>query len=121
MLPLRFHDKRGPGSRHRANRGGGRRKRTGSERAEAEARQALSRVRKEHEARVASLEMQIATLEGKQRDLTAELEKPETYEAGGRATEINRELMAVTDNLARLTAEWEALGAQAGALPPLSS
>ena len=81
-------------------------------RAEAEARQAQSRIRKEHEARVSSLEMQIATLEGKQRDLTAELEKPETYESGGRATEINRDLMAVTDGLARLTAEWEALAAK---------
>jgi ATP-binding cassette, subfamily F, member 3 len=82
-------------------------------RAEAEARQALSRERKEHEARVSSLEMQIATLEGKQRDLTAELEKPETYETGGRATEINRDLMAVTADLARLTVEWEALAAKA--------
>jgi ATP-binding cassette subfamily F protein 3 len=59
--------------------------------------------------------MQIATLEGKQRDLTAELEKPETYESGGRAVEINRELMAVADDLARVTAEWEALAAQAPA------
>ena len=78
-------------------------------RAEAEERQAKARVRKEHDTRVASLEMQIATLEGKQRDLTAELEKPETYESGGRAVEINRDLMTVAENLARVTAEWEAL------------
>ena len=59
--------------------------------------------------------MQIATLEGKQRDLTAELEKPETYESGGRAVELNRDLLTVADDLARLNAEWETLGAQAPA------
>jgi ATP-binding cassette subfamily F protein 3 len=84
-------------------------------RAEAEERQAKARQRKEHEARVASVEMQIATLEGKQRQLTAELEKPETYDAGGRAVDINRELMGVSENLARLTKEWEVLGAQGDA------
>ncbi|EDY20175.1 ABC transporter-related protein [Chthoniobacter flavus Ellin428] len=82
-------------------------------RAEAEARQAQARVRKEHETKVASLEMQIATLEGKQRALTAELENPDTYESGGRAVEINRDLMAVSEDLARLTKEWEALAATA--------
>jgi ATP-binding cassette subfamily F protein 3 len=76
-------------------------------RAEAEVRQAQARVRKEHDMRVSSLEMQIATLEGRQRDLTAELEKPETYEAGGRAVELNRDLLSVTESLTRLTAEWE--------------
>ena len=81
-------------------------------RAEADARQAQARVRKEFETRVASLEMQIATLEGRQKELTAELEKPETYEAGGRAVDLNRDLLSVTESLARLTGEWEALTAQ---------
>jgi len=81
-------------------------------RAEAEVRQAAARIRKTHDDRVAALEMQIATLEGKQRDLTAELEKPETYESGGRAVDLNRDLLSVTENLARLTAEWETLTAQ---------
>jgi ATP-binding cassette subfamily F protein 3 len=81
-------------------------------RQEAEQRQEQSRLRKEHEARVSSLEMQIATLEGKQKELTAELEKPETYEAGGRAVDINRELMSAAESLARLTAEWETLAAK---------
>ncbi len=84
-------------------------------RAEAEARQAQAKIRKDHDDKVASLEMQIATLEGKQRDLTAELEKPETYDNGGRAVEINRDLMAASENLARLTKEWEALAAKAPA------
>jgi ATP-binding cassette, subfamily F, member 3 len=81
-------------------------------RLEAEQRQEQSRIRKEHEARVSSLEMQIATLEGKQKELTAELEKPETYDSGGRAVELNRDLMTVAASLARLTAEWEALAAK---------
>jgi len=81
-------------------------------RAEAEERQAAAKIRKDHEQRVMALEMRIATLEGRQQDLTTELEKPETYEAGGRAVELNRDLLAVTEELARLTAEWEALAAQ---------
>ncbi len=81
-------------------------------RAEAEERQAAAKIRKDHEQRVTSLEMRIATLEGRQQDLTSELEKPETYEAGGRAVELNRNLLTVTEELARITAEWEALAAQ---------
>ena len=53
------------------------------------------------------LEMHIATLEGQQKELAVELEDPAVYEAGGRAVAINRELSAVSDELARLTAEWE--------------
>jgi hypothetical protein len=38
------------------------------------------------------------------------LEKPETYERGGAATQLNRELQAITSDLERLTVEWEKLG-----------
>jgi ATP-binding cassette, subfamily F, member 3 len=82
-------------------------------RAEAEERQARARLRKEHDTRVSSLEMQIATLESKQKQLTAELEDPATYERGGAAMDLNRQLMAVAADLARVTAEWEALAARA--------
>ncbi len=81
-------------------------------RAEADARQAISRVKKEHDARVTSLEMQIATLEGRQKEITAELENPATYDAGGAVMNLNRELMAVSESLTRLTAEWETLSGQ---------
>ena len=54
--------------------------------------------------------MRILSLEGRQKELTAELEKPETYEAGGAAMQLNREFSAVTAELERLTAEWEKLG-----------
>ena len=76
-------------------------------RAEAEVRKAQARARREHEQRVRELEMHIATLEGRQKELAAELEDPSVYEPGGRAVAINRELSAVSDELERLTTEWE--------------
>jgi ATP-binding cassette subfamily F protein 3 len=72
-------------------------------REEAEARQARADQRKV----VAALEAEITRLETRQRELTAELEKPETYQQPGHAVTINRELTAVTDALARDVAEWE--------------
>jgi len=51
--------------------------------------------------------MRIATFEGQQKELMAELENPAAYESGGRAVAINRELSAVSTELARLTAEWD--------------
>jgi ATP-binding cassette subfamily F protein 3 len=100
-----------------ANAGGpGLREQKQQRRAEAEARKASARAQREHQRRIEELEMQIATLEGKQRDLSAELEKPETYAAGGAAMQLNRDLLAVADNLARVTAEWEALAAKGGNL-----
>jgi ATP-binding cassette, subfamily F, member 3 len=78
-------------------------------RAAAEDRKTEAKIKREHERRVRDLEMQILTLEGRQKELTAELEKPETYEPGGAATLLNRELHAVTTDMQRLTAEWEKL------------
>ncbi len=79
-------------------------------RLEAEQRQARSRKRQEIQKRVSTLEAEIAILEAKEKELTAELEKPETYATGGRAMQINRELMEVHDRLPEATAEWEAAG-----------
>ncbi len=76
-------------------------------RIEAELRQARSRKKQEIQNRIAALEKEIAGLETQQNELTAELEKPETY-AGGRAMQINRELLHVHDRLPEVTAEWEA-------------
>jgi ATP-binding cassette subfamily F protein 3 len=78
-------------------------------RIEAEQRQARSRKKREIQERIAALEKEIAELEAKERELAAELEKPESY-AGGRAMQINRELMHVHDRLPLATAEWEAAG-----------
>jgi ATP-binding cassette subfamily F protein 3 len=84
-------------------------------RAEADERKALAKTKREHEKRVRDLEMQILKLEGRQKELTEELEKPETYNAGGAAMEFNRELSAVTTEMERLTKEWESLGAKVSA------
>jgi ATP-binding cassette, subfamily F, member 3 len=76
-------------------------------RLEAEQRQARANEKRAAQKLVRDLEKQINELETKQNELTAELEKPESY-AGGRAMQINRELMHVVDDLAAKTAEWEA-------------
>jgi ATP-binding cassette subfamily F protein 3 len=76
-------------------------------RLEAEARQARSRERRAQEQIVSHLEKEIARLEQAQRELAAELEKPETYDKPGRAVAINRELSHITEDLARAVAEWE--------------
>ena len=79
-------------------------------RAASEERKAEAKLKRDHEKKVRDLEMQILKLEGRQKELTEELEKPETYEPGGAATQFNRELQAVTTDLERLTAAWEKLG-----------
>jgi ATP-binding cassette, subfamily F, member 3 len=76
-------------------------------RLEAEQRQKRSRKKQEIQKRIAALEKEIAELEAQEKALTAELEKPETY-AGGRAMQVNRELIHVHDRLPAVTAEWEA-------------
>lgn len=57
---------------------------------------------------VGKLEQRVSELEIKQNELTAELEKPETYAQAGRAQHLNRELSATVDQLHAATAEWEA-------------
>lgn len=82
-------------------------------RAESEQRKAEAKLKRDHEKKIRDLEMQILKLEGRQKELTEELEKPETYERGGAATQLNRELLAVTEDLQRLTADWERLATPA--------
>ena len=77
-------------------------------RLEALQRQSRSGEKKAQQQLVHKLEKEIQELEAKQTELTAELEKPETYNKPGRAQEINRELAHVQDRLAKATPEWEA-------------
>jgi ATP-binding cassette, subfamily F, member 3 len=81
-------------------------------RLEAEARQARSRERKSRQQAVDALEKEIARLEQRQKELTAELENPDTYQQPGRAVAVNRELTGVTDDLAEATAKWEQAAAK---------
>jgi ATP-binding cassette subfamily F protein 3 len=95
-----------------ANAGLGMKEMREKKRAEQEARKAEAKAKRDHEKKVTDLEMQIASLETQQQHLTAELEKPDAYEPGGRAVELNRELSGVAKDLARVTAEWEKLAGQ---------
>jgi ATP-binding cassette subfamily F protein 3 len=82
-------------------------------RIEAEVRQARSRAAREYQRKLAKLEAEIETLETRQKELTAELENPATYEGGtGKPMAINRELTQVVESLAILNAEWEKLAAE---------
>ena len=77
-------------------------------RIEAEQRQARSGKRKGQQQLVYQLEKKIQELEQHQTELTAELEKQETYDNPGRAVVVNRDLVAVQEDLAKATAAWEA-------------
>jgi ATP-binding cassette subfamily F protein 3 len=87
----------------------GSKKQKEQKRLEAEARNAISKARRDKEKRVHELEIKIAALEGQQKELAAALEDPAAYQPGGRATAINRDLSALSQDLARLTAEWESV------------
>ncbi len=80
-------------------------------RQEAALRQARSSKKSDLQKRIAALEKEIADLEAKERDYAVELEKPEAYHSGGRATQINRELVRVSDRLEAANKEWEKAGA----------
>jgi ATP-binding cassette subfamily F protein 3 len=99
----------------RKQTGSGSRKQKAQKRLEAESRNAIAKARREKEKRVHELEMKIAALEGQQKELAAALENPAAYTPGGHATAINRDLSAVADDLARLTAEWESVTATVSA------
>jgi ATP-binding cassette subfamily F protein 3 len=94
-----------------ARTAGGLRKQKEQKRLEAESRNAIVKARREKEKRVHELEMKIAALEGQQKELVLALGDPTAYEPGGRAVSINRELAAVTADLARLTNKWETVTA----------
>jgi len=66
--------------------------------------QCVAKARREKEKRVHELETKIAALEGQQKELAAALEDPAAYTPGGHATAINRDLSALSHDLARLTA-----------------
>jgi len=76
-------------------------------RLEAEQRNARSRARRERQSIVDGLEARIATLEARQAEITEELEKPETYQPGGNAPQLNREMRHNEEELERLNQEWE--------------
>jgi ATP-binding cassette, subfamily F, member 3 len=95
------------GSNGAEKAGPGQKEQREQKRREADERKERAKEERAKAKHVAELEMKIATLEGQQKELTAALEDPAAYEAGGRAVVINRDLAAVCDDLDRLNAEWE--------------
>ena len=85
-------------------------------RLEAQQRQARSGERKAAQQKVHHLEKEIQTLEAHQKELTEELEKPDTYEKPGRAGQLNRELSDIQHRLEVLTPQWEAAAGQLTAM-----
>jgi ATP-binding cassette subfamily F protein 3 len=92
-------------------------------RAEAEKRQARALIRREHQKKLTKLEAHIEKLETQQKELTARLEDPATYNtqalpASGEATprrapggpvELNRELTRIVESLQILYSDWNKL------------
>ena len=76
-------------------------------RAEAEARQARSKLRKEQEEKTNLIEREVTKLEEKLRQLTIEMEKPETYASGSRAIDLNRQIASTQQQLESRQAAWE--------------
>jgi len=81
-------------------------------RMEAEKRKAESKVKRDQQKAAEVLEMRIFALEGRQKEIAAELEKPEVYDAGGAAVSLNRELTGITEELEKVMAEWEGMAAR---------
>jgi ATP-binding cassette, subfamily F, member 3 len=99
----------------RKQTGSGSRKQKEQKRLEAEARNTIAKRKREKKKRVDELETKIAALEEQQKELVAALEGPAAYQPGGRAIAINRDLSALSLDLARLTAEWESVTATVSA------
>ena len=85
-------------------------------RREAEERQAASAARKQAQVHLTKIEADIAALEKRHQEIVAALEAPETYQPGGDAVKLNRELSHHAEKLGRLNEEWEDASADVEAL-----
>jgi ATP-binding cassette, subfamily F, member 3 len=80
------------------------------------AREAALAKKRDLKGSIARTEKEIAQLEEEQKQVTADLERPETYENSGRAMELNRKVMQLQDSTERLTTEWERLTSELEAI-----
>lgn len=69
-------------------------------------RAAKSKLRREAEKKVAQAEGAVSALEKRQAELVSALEDPESYKDAGVALKLNRELMAVQEDLESANAQW---------------
>lgn len=77
-------------------------------RIEAEERKKRSSFLRKYKSKVDEIEKKIASLEEKQKAMTEELERPETYQNGPRIVEINQELKLISNMLEVHCVDWEA-------------
>jgi ATP-binding cassette, subfamily F, member 3 len=77
-------------------------------RAEAEARKSANKAARDAKNRLIAVEAEIQSLEGRQKELVAELEDPASF-GNGRAFTLNRELADLQDRLGTLMEEWDSL------------
>ena len=87
-------------------------------RKEAEERQAVSAARKKAQAHLEQIEREIAALELRHKEIVAKMEDPETYQSGGDAVKLNRELIETTDRLDHLNEAWADASAEVASLNP---
>ncbi|MDD5261863.1 MAG: ABC-F family ATP-binding cassette domain-containing protein [Methylacidiphilales bacterium] len=73
---------------------------------EAQEREARSKARKQIQLEVDRIEKEILRLEEREKEIAAKLEDPRAYEHGGEALQLNREMLAATEDLTRLNGEW---------------
>ena len=76
-------------------------------RQEAEARQAISKQRKELQNKIDKAEREIESMEARKGEIEALLANPETYNDGSRSGELQREYIDLTARLERVMARWE--------------
>jgi ATP-binding cassette subfamily F protein 3 len=86
-------------------------------RKEAEERQARSAARKAVQSDLNRVEQEIQRLEARQKELTALLEKSETYQNGAEFHKLNHELIENAEGLERLNSEWEKMSNQVESTP----
>ena len=81
-------------------------------RAEAEARNARSRAKREVEDKMAGIENDLAQAEARQKEVLRLLQDPETYSDGGTAMTLQREAELLDATIERLTGQWETTAAK---------
>ena len=86
-------------------------------RAEAEARKAANKIRRDTENKLKIMETDISTVEARQREVTTELESLENHKSS-RAYDLNRELATLQERLDAALHEWESLTAALGVVEP---
>jgi ATP-binding cassette subfamily F protein 3 len=99
-----------------ASGGGGGGKSKEQRRLEAEARNARSRVKRELEARIATIEARLEEVEARRKEVEKALQDPGTFADGALASRLHHELDALEKETEKKTGEWERAAAELEAM-----